>query len=129
MGQSNVLYLSVILFTGEGRYPWSHVPSESLYQEGVSVQRGLCLGVSVQEFSVQEGVSVRRGSLSVGPCPSQSLLGGSMSGGMLCQEEVSVRPPPRDYGGRSRGVHLSGMLSCVNLFDIIVTGLYRSRGL
>ena len=131
LGQSNVLHRCFILFTGEGLCPWSHVPSRSLCQQGVSVQRGLYLAISVQEFSVQDRVSVRRGSLSGGGlCPRrarESLLGRSMSGGGLSWG-VSVRRrslsgPPPPHGGRSGGMHLSRMLSSVKT---ILHYCYRS---
>ena len=157
LGQSNVLHPSVILFTGEGLCPWSHVPSRSLCQEGVSVQRGLYLAISVQEFSVQdrvlvrrgslsgfpvqggqgnlfwgdlcqEGVSVNRGSLSGVPVQGSPCMGiyvrrGSLSGGSLSGGGVCKDPPSRNYGGRSGGTLLSGMLSSVKT---ILHYCYRS---
>ena len=85
-----------------GLCPWSHVPSGGSLSWGISVQGGLCQGVSAQEWSLcpgveslpRSGVSVQEGSL----CPGvESLSSGTSVWGRVSVQGVSVR------GSLSRG--------------------------
>ena len=130
LGQGNVFRSMCQSFWSERRSlyditscltAWSHVSSRAPLSlvpcsfQGVSVQRGLCLGSLSRRLFVQEGLcfwgAMSRGSLKKdGSLSGGSLLRGAPGGSLSRGVSVGRSPPPRIR--KVGGTHPTEMHSC-----------------